>query len=72
MEPFGQDWLRTGVVSSVMANAFRKKGSSVMKPTDFMPTADREKKQKQSIPEQAHAIRRILEWAKRKGLTKKE
>jgi hypothetical protein len=39
LEPFGEqiDWLRTGVLASLIANVNRQKGAKPFKPTDFMP-----------------------------------
>lgn len=50
MEPFGEERadLRSGIVSCVMANAFRTKGGRVFRPADFMPQFGARKPRKTS------------------------
>jgi len=44
LEPFGDEWLRTAVIASVIANANRdaKARPEPFKPEDFMPHVNRE------------------------------
>ena len=37
LEPFGDEWAQTGMVSSIFANAHRGRNSMAYKPSDFMP-----------------------------------
>jgi len=47
IEPFGEfgDWLRTGIVSSIIANVNRGKDRKAFKPEDFMPKFEADKPQ---------------------------
>jgi hypothetical protein len=38
LEPFGEPWLRTGVIASTIANAATA-GGTPLRPSDFMPVA---------------------------------
>jgi hypothetical protein len=42
LEPFGEERgdLRSAIIASTIANAFRKKGARLFKPEDFMPDFD--------------------------------
>ena len=41
IEPFGveQDYIQSGIISSVIANVNKGKGSSPFKPSDFVPSS---------------------------------
>jgi hypothetical protein len=46
LEPWGEQRgdLRTGILASVVANMFRKKGRRALQPRDFMPKFDKPRK----------------------------
>lgn len=71
-EPFGYDaeWLRAGVISSVMANTHRVKSAKAYKPEDFMPQPLKLDK-KQTVEEQKTELDNILNWAKQFNKVKK-
>ena len=74
VEPFGwyAEWLRTGTVSSVIANVHRVKGKTY-KPNDFMPKEHRLPSTRvQSVAEQQTILEQIFSWAKRMKKTKKK
>ena len=74
IEPFGEraEWLRTGVLASVIANTHRSKSSKLFTPEDFMPRFEEKKVvPKQSVDEQRAALTQIYDYAKKHGLTKK-
>lgn len=47
LEPFGNDWLRTGILAASFVNMSGKQVKKNTKPSDFMPTF-KQAKQKQS------------------------
>ncbi len=69
IEPFGytMDWLRTGVVASMIANVNRKKGTKPAMPEDFVPN---KRKKRQTITEQRSAMQKFVQWAKSVGKTR--
>ena len=74
LEPFGwyAEWLRTGVVSAVIANAHSAKGKTY-KPDAFMPKEPRlASAPVQSVEEQRTMLEKIYSWAKRMKKTKKD
>jgi len=58
LEPFGEqiDWLRTGVLASLIANVNKQKGAKPFKPTDFMPEESRHVSQTESTDEMKSKI----------------
>lgn len=61
IDPFGEERadLRAGIIASVTANAFGKRGSS-HRPRDFMPDFDRRSRQ-QTVMEMQHKLRALLQ-----------
>lgn len=76
IEPFGEraEWLRNGILASVIANAHRGKNSKTFKPEDFMPLFDDlpGTPKRQTVAEQREMLVRIFNSAKKRGLTKKD
>lgn len=75
IDPWGEERadLRAGIVASVFANAFRKKGSKPIKPEDMMPKFG-QARPAQTVEEQLSIVARIraaLRGRKRKGKNKK-
>lgn len=71
VEPWGydNDWLQTGVVTSMIANVNRKKGAKAIMPEDVIPSKRKVKKH-QNIAEQRGALEHIMRWAKSIGKAK--
>jgi hypothetical protein len=79
VEPFGEypAWVRSGVVSSVIANVHRsRKSARRFSPEDFMPrepeNGNGSRVQKQSVEEQRIALLQIYSYAKKHNLTKEQ
>ena len=67
LEPFGDDWLRTAVLASVIANANRdaKVRPEPFKPEDFMPHVNRDVVDEQRPTDWRETKKRFLALVKR-------
>lgn len=71
IEPFGTrvDWMRSGLIGSILVNINRKKGAQPVRPIDLVPRIpEAEETVKKQTPEQhKSAVMRIIDWAKSTG-----